>query len=450
MAHQGAAGPVTPLERIGYGLGDAACNIVFQMVMTFMAFFYTDVFGLDPAAMGTMFLVIRTLNAACDPLMGALCDRTETRWGKFRPYLLWMAIPFGGLAVLAFSTPALSPTGKLVYAYVTCSLLFTSYTAVNVPYCALGATITADSRERVTINGLRFFIVTAVSSVVVFTAPQLVDALGQGDARAGFQRTMMAFGAAAVVMLLVCFAVTRERVAPVEPQSGSLREDAACLFRNDQWRVTAAINLVLFVALVIQDGLAIMYLSWYVDRADLLGVFLGAGMLSAMMGAVVAGPMTARWEKARVYAALQAAIVMSLATLFFIDKSRLVAIFAVYAAIEFFTKAASAILWSMMADVVDYGELTTGRRIAGLTFSGSLLALKLGMAIGGALLGWLLAYIGYQSQSASQSSETVRGIVVLFTLVPAVGHLGLLAIVQGYQLDHRRCREIRAALDVAR
>jgi GPH family glycoside/pentoside/hexuronide:cation symporter len=436
-------------EKIGYGLGDAACNIVFQMSMTFMAYFYTDIFGLGPAAMGTMLLIVRAVTSLLDPVMGVICDRTETRWGKFRPYLLWMAPLLAVLAVLTFTTPAFSPPGKLIYAYATYGLLMITYTAINVPYCSLGAVLTRDSRERVSINGWRFFLVTGVGALFAFTALPMIERLGAGDSALGFQRTMIVFAIAALVMLWTCFATTRERVVATSQESRSIRRDVACLVRNDQWRVTAAINFVLFIALAVQDGLAIGYLTWYVGRKDLVAVFLTTGMLSAMAGAMCAKPLIAHMNKGSAYAAVQAGIVAALVTLMLVGKSHLAALFAAYAVIEFLTKTASALLWSMMADVVDYGELLTGRRITGLAFSGSLLSLKLGAAVGGALLGWLLAWVGYQGQAASQSAAACGGILVIFTLVPAVGHLALIVIVRGYRLDNARTLEIREELERA-
>jgi glycoside/pentoside/hexuronide:cation symporter, GPH family len=446
MATTSAPERLTILEKVGYGLGDTACNIVFQMVMSFTAFFYTDIFGLHAAAIGPLFLIARLLGALADPVVGAICDRTITRWGKFRPYLLWLCIPYALAGVLAFTTPDFTMSGKLVFAYVTYSLLMIIYSGINVPYCALGAVLTPDSRERVSLNGYRFFLATAGGSIVASTTLPLVATLGAGDNQRGFQLTMVVLTVLAVMMFLACFAATKERVVQASSHTGTLADDAKILLKNAQWRVVAAINLVLFAALAIEDSAAIYYLTWYVEREDLVGPFLTTGMVSSMIGAVSAGPLTKRLSKAASYSALQCVIVGLSIALFLTGPRQIGLLFVLYAAQQFFTQMASPILWSMTADSVDYGEFMTGRRITGLAFSGVLLSLKCGMAFGGAILGGLLAWFGYQSQATVQSHQTVFGIVLLFTLVPALAHAMLIAICWCYKLDDDRCDAIRGEL----
>lgn len=446
MANDAPAHEVQFLEKIGYGLGDAACNVVFQMVMSFMAYFYTDVFGLAPAAMGTLFLLVRAVSSIADPAMGALCDRTSTRWGKFRPYLLWLSLPYALIAVLAFTTPDFSANGKLIYAYITYSLLMVVYAAINVPYCALGAVLTANSRERVSLNGYRFFLATSGGALVVAATLPLVSFLGDGDEQKGFQLAVAVLAGLAVLMFLACFAATKERVVAVSENTSSFWHDLRYLLSNDQWRVVAAINFVLFIALVIQDGSTVYYVIWFLKRPDLIGAFLTIGMVSSMVGSLFAGPLVARLSKPAAYAILQATIVVASVALFLLEANQLFALFLFYGIQQFFTQMASPILWSMIADTADYGEFKTGRRITALTFSGALLALKMGTALGGAILGWMLAYYGYQSGVATQSANTVYGIVILFTLVPAIGHISLIALVRLYRLDDERCDQIRSLL----
>lgn len=438
--------PLTTREKLGYGLGDAACNVVFQMVLTFMAYFYTDVFGLAPAAMGTMFLVVRLVNSFADPIMGAICDRTETRWGKFRPYLLWMCVPFAVLAVLAFVTPDFAEPGKLVYAYGTYLLLTMVYTAINVPYCALGAVITPNQRERVSLNGYRFFLATAAGAVIASTTLPLVELLGGGDDRRGFPLTMAVFTTVGIGLFLACFALTQERVKQAAESTSDLWTDVKLLVKNDQWLIVAALNFVLFIALVLRDGAAIYYMRWYFGRTDLIGAFLTTGNLSSMLGALSAGWLGARLSKVAAYSLLQAIIIVFSVAMYFVGSDQVALIFLLYGLQQFTTQMASPFLWSMMADSVDYGEFVSGRRITGLTFSGALFALKMGMAAGGAILGWLLGYYGYQSHAEAQSPEAIAGIVVLFTLAPAIGHGVLMCVVRLYRLNDQRCEEICMAL----
>jgi glycoside/pentoside/hexuronide:cation symporter, GPH family len=434
-------------EKFGYGAGDAACNVVFQMAMTFMAFFYTDVYGLAPAAMGTLFLVVRGLVAVSDIVMGIICDRTETRWGKFRPYLIWMSLPYAVIAVLTFTTPDLSASGKLIYAYVTYSLLLVVYSAINVPYCALGAVLTADPQERVSVNGYRFFLATAGGTLVVSSTLPLVHFFGAGNLQIGFQRAVMLLSVIAVGLFGICFLLTKERVQAATQVSSGIWQDVVLLLKNDQWLVVAALNFILFIALVIQDGAAVYYVTWYVGRPELIGPFLTVGMMSSMIGSLFAELLVSRFSNRAAYAILQCTIVLVSLGLFMVGPRQITLMFAIYGLQQFLTQMASPILWSMMADTTDYGEFISGRRTTGLAFSGMLFFLKTGMAVGGALLGWFLALYDYHPKASAQSPETIHGIALLFTLVPALGHLLLAGLVQLYKLDNKRCREFHAVLE---
>lgn len=443
MAEVSTAQRIRPLEKIGYGLGDTASNVVFQMVMMYLAFFYTDVFGISAAAMGTLFLVVRIIDAVTDPLMGALVDRTTTRWGKFRPYLLWLALPYGVIAVIAFITPDFSPEGKLIYAYITYALLMIIYTAINIPYAALGGVITGDSQERVSLNSYRFFLATAAGVLVASATLPLVDWLGGGDQQKGFPLAMAVLSVLAVLLFIACFFLTKERVV----EATTFWKDLKVLLTNDQFVIVAILNFVLLIPLVLRGASAIYYITWYVGEASLIPAFLTAGMLASMVGAAFASPLTKRVSKVKSYMLIQMVVTVASAAMFFLSSGAVVLIFAFFIVVQFFAQMGSPILWGMMADTVEYGELKTERRITGLVFSGALFSLKLGMALGGALLGWLLAYFGYQSGATSQTPETISGIVLLFTVIPAIGHLLLVGIVTRYKLSKQRCEEIRAELD---
>lgn len=435
------------VEKVGFGLGDTASNFVFQMVIMFMAYFYTDVFGISAAAMGTLFLLVRIIDAVTDPIMGALADRTETRWGKFRPYLLWLALPYGIIAVLAFTTPEYSASGKLIYAYITYTLLMVIYTAINIPYSALGGVITADTDERVSISSYRFFLASIAGVVIAFTTKSLVNYLGMGSEQKGFQYTMMIFAAMAVIMFWASFALTRERVVPTKQGSSSFWTDLKFLVKNDQFLVVAALNFVLLIPIIIRGGSAMYYLKWVMLREDLTSWFLGIGMLSAMIGASFATPLTKKLPKVKAYILIQSVITIGSVLLYFIPTNSIGMIFVIFAVLQFFTMMGAPILWAMMADTVDYGEFRTQRRTTGLVFSGALFSLKLGMALGGALLGWLLAGFGYSGDATIQSERTIHGIILLFTVFPAIGHFILIFIVPKYNLTKEKCESIRAELD---
>ena len=450
MTEQTQSCKISPLEKIGYGLGDTASNIVFQTVMLLMPFFYTEIFGISALAMGYLFLSVRILDAITDPLMGTICDHTNTRWGKFRPYVFVLSIPFAVICIITFTTPEFSPSGKLLYAYITYSLLILIYTAINIPYCALGGVITQDSQERVSLNSYRFFLATAGGVLVASCTLPLVKRLGQGNDQRGYQLAMVVFGILAVFMFLACFFLTKERVVQVSDKKSTFRQDLKTLFSNDQWVVVASINFFLLIPLIIRSSSAAYYIKWYAGREDLITAFLTIGMISSMIGAAFASPLTRRLSKVKSYILLQLIIASVSAFMFFIGSGQLILMFLFYTIIQFFGQMASPILWAMMADTVDYGEYKTERRITGLVFSGALFTLKMGMALGGAILGWLLAYYGYQQKADFQTPHAVRGIVLVFTVIPAIGHLLLIGLVARYKLDDKRCGEIRAELESRR
>ncbi len=440
-------GKVSALEKIGYGLGDTASNIVFQSVMMFMAFFYTDIFGISAAAMGTLFLVVRIVDAVTDPMMGALSDRTNTRWGKFRPYLLWLCVPFAVITVITFTTPPFGATGRLIYAYITYSLLMIIYTAINIPYCSLGGVITPDTNERVSLNSYRFFLATGGGVLVASTTMKLADWLGGGSQQKGFQLAMVVLGTLAIFMFLISFYSSKERVVQVSAKKTSLKEDIKILFSNDQFIIVALLNFVLLIAQVIRISTAIYYLKWFAGRADLTSWFLTTGMVAAMLGTMFATPLEKRLSKVKSYILIHILVVIFSAALFFVEKDQILLIFVLFSVVQFFSQMAVPILWAMMADTVDYGEYKTERRITGLVFSGVLFSLKLGMAVGGAVLGWLLAYYGYLGEAISQTPRAIQGIVTIFTLVPIIGYLMLILVVAWYKLDKKTCNKIREELE---
>ena len=434
-------------EKIGYGLGDFGSNIVFQTILILLPAFYTDVFGLAPVAMGTMFLLVRLLDTVTDPLMGMIADNTHTRWGQFRPYLLWFAVPFGIVFVLTYITPDFSESGKLFYAYATYSALMLLYTVVNIPYCALGGALTPDSKERVSANSYRFFLATFAGVLITFYGPDLISFFGSGNAKAGYPWAMGVFSILAVAAFFGCFALTRERVHQTSTAKGSFKLDLLTLLRNDQWLLVAVMFLVLLVPIVLRGGSAIYYIKWFAERPDQVAAFLTAGTVSQMIGATLAAPISRKTGNKVAYILVQTAIVLGSIGLYFAPANNLLIIFAFYILINFFVQMGAPLLFSMAADTVDYGELRTGRRVTGLAFSGALFALKFGVALGGWLIGLILAKYGYDGKAEMQSPEAIRGLVLSMTLFPAIGHALLIPLAAFYKLDHQKCLSIRTELD---
>ena len=436
-----------PIEKIGYGLGDFGSNVVFQTILILLPAFYTDVFGLAPAAMGTMFLAVRLLDTVTDPIMGMVADNTNTKWGKFRPYLLWFALPFSVVFVFTFITPDFSENGKLAYAYLTYAALMVLYTVVNIPYCALGGVITSDSQERVSANSYRFFIATSAGVLISYFAPDLIEYFGNGNEQDGYPYAMSVFGVLAILAFFGCFALTKERVKQVASTKGSLSVDFKTLLKNDQWLVVALLFLVLLVPIVLRGASQVYYVKWFIGDAELIAAFLTTGTFCQMIGAGFASSLTKKLGKVPAYILVQSIIVVGSIALYFVSNSNLYATFILFGVVNFFVQMGAPILFTMAADTVEYGELKTGRRVTGLVFSGALFALKLGVAMGGWLIGLILAYYGYDGKAEAQSPEAIQGIVLSLTLFPAIGHFLLIPIVSFYKLNKKRCDEIRAELD---
>ena len=439
-----------PIEKIGYGLGDFGSNVVFQTIIILLPAFYTDVYGLPAAAMASMFLFVRLLDSVTDPIMGVIADNTNTRWGKFRPYLLWFSIPFAVIFVATYYTPDLSDQGKLIYAYVTYALLMVLYTIVNIPYCALGGVITSDSQERVSANSYRFFIATSAGVLITMFVPKLVEQFGKGNDQAGYPWAMGIFAVLAVFAFFGCFKLTKERVVQANPVKGSFALDFKTLLKNDQWLIVAILFFVLLVPIVLRGGTAYFYIKWYTGGSvAMITAFLTAGTVAQMFGASFAAPLTSKIDKVPSYIVVHGAIVVCSIALYFVPPTATIAIFSLYIIINFFQQMGAPILFTMAADTVEYGELKTGRRVTGLVFSGALFTLKLGVALGGFLIGVVLAKYGYDGAAEKQSPEALKGILLCVTLLPAIGHFLLIPIVCLYKLNKAKCAEIRAELDQA-
>ena len=433
---------VSVREKIAYGLGDTASNIVFQTVMTFLAFFYTDIFGISPAIVGTLFLVVRIFDAVTDPLMGALTDRTTSKYGKFRPYLLWLALPFGIISVLAFTTPELSESGKIIYAFVTYGLLMAAYTAINIPYSALGGVLTADPKERVSIQSYRF-VCAMIGGLLVtaFTLP-LVELLGNGDQAKGYQLTIGAMSILGVILFLLCFLGTKERVAPPVEQKSSIKNDMQSLWKNDQWRILCIAAFFLLTGLVLRSTLAIYYVKYFLGREDLITMFVTLGSIGAILGCTLSQFVAKRMCKIKAYIYLQLIAGSIAASSVFIKADQLELAFIMFFLWSFFLQIATPLLWAKMADTVDYGQWKTGIRITGLVYSSVVFFIKMGLAVGGAIAGWLLAYYGYQADVV-QSKETLNGLLLSFTIYPAIGSLIVAFIMRWYTLDNEKVEHIQ-------
>lgn len=436
---------VSVREKIAYGLGDTASNIIFQTVMMFLLLFYTDVVGLSPAAVGTMFLVVRLIDAVTDPLMGAMADRTKTKWGQFRPYLLWLAFPFAFISILAFTTPDFSEGNKLIYAFVTYTLLMIAYTAINIPYCALGGAITADAKERVSVQSYRFVFGMLGGVIVAGLTMPMVEFFGDGDKAKGYQYTMAAMSGMGIIMFLLCFLGTKERINTPKDQNSSFKNDLVALWKNDQWRILCIAAFFLLTGQVLRFTLAVYYVKYFLGREDLITLFMTLGVIASMVGCAVAQPLAKRVCKIKAYISLQLIAATICLLGFFISSDQLILAFVSFIAWKFFLDMATPLLWAKMADTIDYGQVKSGTRITGMVYSGVIFFIKLGVAIGGALAGWLLAFYNYQAD-VEQTEATRQGILLSFTILPALGSFLVAWVMRNYTLNDDKLEEIQAEL----
>jgi glycoside/pentoside/hexuronide:cation symporter, GPH family len=437
------------LEKIGYGLGDTAANLVWRTLIFFLPIFYTDVFGLTAAAVGTLMLVCRIGDGVTDFFMGVLADRTNTRWGKFRPWILWTAVPFGILTVLTFTTPDLDYTGKLIYAYITYSALILVYTANNIPYSALTGVLTADPVERTSISSYRFVFAFLGGLITQGLNIYLVGFLGKGDEVAGYRWTMTLFAVLSVFLFLVTFASTRERVRPPVDQRTSLKSDAMDLLKNKPW-VTLFFVGVLFVTFTtFRGGVTMYYFKYFVGRTDIAAGFMILGLIASMIGAALTGPLVTRWGQRRVMNySIMLGIVTS-ALLYFATPGSFVMIFLLSAVTEFSTGPIVALFFAMLGDTADWSEWKNGRRATGLIFSAGTLSMKLGTAFAAAISGWMLAGFGYVA-NVDQTAGALLGIRLLISVFPAVVGVVLLIVFSRYTLDEKVLGQVEADLRARR
>lgn len=432
-------------EKVAYGLGDTGCNFVWQTVMLFLAYFYTDIYGLSPAHMGTMFLLVRFIDAVTDPIMGSIVDRTKSKYGRYRPYLLWIAIPFGAACMFSFFTPEFGETGKIVYAYASYIFLTLMYTAINVPYCAMANAMTNDSAERTSLQSYRFALSTAGGLVVTMVALPLVDFYGQGNEQRGYVGAMATMGFAAIILFFVCFANIKERHVPKE-ETQSVFKDLKLLAQNTQWRVLFIINIVLLTGVVFKGASTMYYVKVVMGRADLATIFMVSGMLANIVGAIFSAPLLGKYNKPTVYKILIVISGVLSALIYLVDPANIIAVFALVIILGIVQMATTPILWSMMSDVVDYEKTRSNRSLSGLVFSTNLFAIKLGVALGGAGVGYILAWAGYQGGVVEQSEQVVNAINLLYSVIPGVFFASLAIFMFFYKLDNQKLAQIKEDL----
>ncbi len=428
-------------EKISYGLGDMASHIGLENVIIFLTFYYTDVVGLPAVFVGTLFLLARVTDAIIDPVMGMVADRTRTRWGKFRPWLLWLSVPFGVSCLLIYAVPeTLSLTGKMIYASVTYCLMMLMYTAINIPYCSMGAIITSDDTQRISLQSWRFFLATLGGATSTFLMMPLAQWLGGGNKLDGYFGAMSVMATLAATMFLICFFNTRERVS-APASHGHFIADLRDLLRNDQWRIVALLVFFNISFGVVRLGAMMYYVTYFLGDASLFMWLLAAHIIGKCIGSVMSKWMTRRLSKLTIFT-LSAVITGLLSISIVFLPATLSLLVAMTVVVSCFYQVTTTLMWVMMSDVVDYGEFKQGKRMDGTVFSTLLAVLKMGMAVSGAIVGWTLGLSGYVAQASQQQSSAMMAIIALFSVVPGVLSLLSALAMRGYKLNDATMRGI--------
>ncbi|MFL2621199.1 MAG: MFS transporter [Flavobacteriaceae bacterium] len=452
------------IEKIGYSLGDLAANLVFQTLMTYLAYFYTDIYKLDANdATAIMFTVGLVAAFGFNPIVGAIADRTNSKWGKFRPWILWTAVPLGIISVMAFSTPDFSYKGKVIYAVVTYTLLLLLYATSNLPYSALSGVITGNMKERNSISSYRFVAVMfAQFFVQVFMLPIIIYA-GEGDKAVGIEIVMTWLAVIGTIMLLITFLTTRERVVPTEDQKSTIWEDILDLVKNKPWIIMLLITTLTFVSLAMKGGSYVYYFENFIDASELtsfinpvleflssvginffgndpvsagFGLFNAGGIIFMIIGIGLSKALADKYGKRNVFG-----LFLLIATLFivlfnFFKPTSIRLIFGAQILHGFFYGITIPLLWAMIADVADYSEWKNNRRATAIIFSAMMVGLKLGLSIGGAFVTKILDFYGYDASiNTIQSPDAILGTKLLVSIYPAIPFFIAVGLLFFYEIN---------------
>lgn len=452
---------VTIKEKIGYSFGDFASSMFWKLFSMFLMIYYTDVVGISPAEVGTMFLLTRLWDGLNDPLMGIIADRTVTSKGKFRPYLLWIAIPFGIIGVLTFSVPDIGDGGKLVYAYITYTLMMMVYTAINVPYSSLMGVMTPNPVERTSLASFRFIGAYSGGIFMTATVPYLLEYFKNSgaDLARSYQFTVTIYAIIAVIMFVLTYKWTNERVKPLMTKN-SIKKDLKDLSKNVQWFIMLVSGIAVLIFNSLRDGTIMYYFKYFVKDQSipvlgnvqwdkLAGAYMTLWLVSNLLGVLLAKPLAEKYGKK--YTFIGAMFIAGVFSLIFywIDPNKIILIFLLNIIIGLSAGIVLPLIWSMYADISDYSEWQTGRRATGLVFSSSSMSQKMGWTLGGAITGWLLSSYGFEA-NAVQSIESLKGIRMLISIYPALGAFLAALILLKYKLSDAFMASITLELDERR
>ncbi|PTN10129.1 MFS transporter [Mangrovibacterium marinum] len=454
--------PIKLKEKIGYSFGDFASSMFWKLFTMFLTIFYTDVVELTPAAVGTMLLLTRIWDSVNDPMMGIICDRTHTRQGKFRPYLFWVAIPFAIIGVLTFTKFNFGPSGKLIYAYITYTLMMMVYTAVNVPYSSLMGVMTPVPAERTTLASFRFLGAFAGGIFVTATAAHLIDFFKQGGASEaqGYQYTIAIYAFLAVVFFWLTYAWTKERVKLAPQKESSIKEDFKDLSKNLPWFIVLGTGVFALIFTSLRDGSMMYYFKYYIKDQQLpfwgevgwdklASVYMTLWLVCNMAGVALAKPLSDKFGKKWTY--MWSMLLCSGISFFMylLEPEQITLIFVLNIIVGLAAGIIMPLIWAMYADIADFSEWKTGRRATGLIFSSSSMSQKMGGALGGAITLWILAAYGFQA-NLDQTADGITGIKMIFSIYPAIGALVSALFIVAYRLSDKFMVQVTAELEQKR
>ncbi len=467
-------------EKIGYSLGDLSANLVFQTLVTYLAYFYTDIYGLETNDASLIIFVVGMVAAfAFNPIVGALADRTRSKWGKFRPWILFTSIPLGVVALLAFSTPNFDYSGKVVYAAVTYTLLLLLYAANNLPYAALSGVITGSMKERNSISSYRFVAVMfAQFFVQVFMLP-IIQYAGDGDKAVGIEIVMTYLAIIGTIMLLITFFTTKERVIPTIEQKSSFKEDLGDLVKNKPWIIMLVLTTLVFITLAMKGGSYVYYFENYVDATSLaefigpilnglnsigvdffgdnpisagFGLFNAGGIIFMIVGISLSKGLADKYGKRDVFGAALFVSTIFIAIFYFFAPTSVELMFLSQILHGFFYGITIPLLWAMIADVADYSEWKNNRRATAIIFSAMMIGLKLGLTIGSSLVTWILGIYDYipkkfaATDAIIQPESAIQGTKMLVSIYPAISFFIAIALLFLYEINKKMETQIEQDL----
>ncbi|WP_395399391.1 MFS transporter [Pseudoduganella sp. UC29_106] len=434
------------LEKVGFGAGDMALNVVISSMMLIITFFYTDIYGLHTADLALLFVAVKIVGAIADLVMGQLTDRFNAAMGRYRPWLLFLAVPYGVSIFFAFTTPQLAYDAKLVWAYTTYILATLMTAGVGIPYISLISGLTSDPKERLSANGYRLFFAKIGAFMVTIIVPILAQRWGNGNAAAGYQAAMGVMAAVGVAMFLFCFFTTTERVRHVVERQ-SIAEQLKVLMKNDQWLILCGVCVTGTVGYVIRGSVAIYYAKYYLGGdTGMVSAFLSTGVAAAILSMVASTWITKSYCKVKLFRYTQIMVAaLSVAIYLFVKPGDTVLAFVLYFLLSFIVDLHAPVFWSAIAETIDYGQVKTGKRVSGFAFGGISVCQKAGMAIAGGLVGILLTYFDYRP-NAEQTAFALNGIALMLSVISGFFHLVMGLLMFKYRISDKYYDEVKAEM----